>query len=90
MEHGTHHSFKKMKWEALIQATIVKNLYIQCLNNLAMNFMANSTGKYVNASAYFILTTDKPMSNKMDVITQQTEQAISIKLKASVPEKKKS
>lgn len=39
-------------------------------------------------SAYFILTTDKPMSNKMDVITQQTEQAISIKLKASVPEKR--
>lgn len=40
-------------------------------------------------SAYFILTTDKPMSNKMDVITQQTEQAISIKLKARFPEKKK-
>lgn len=28
------------------------------------------------------------MSNKMDAITQQTEQAIIIKLKASVPEKK--
>lgn len=39
-------------------------------------------------SAYFILTTDKPMSNKMDVITQKTEQAISIKLKARFPEKK--
>lgn len=39
-------------------------------------------------SSYFILTTDKPMSNKMDAITQQTEQAIIIKLKASVPEKK--